>query len=122
MKMLDFARKKLSEHAHPVLSVLDTNTRAIALYTPHGLEADRGTELEFTPCNIRLCDTAAPGLDAVRGQRTEVTPGGSCRCIGQRKRHENGCSGQRVWCCKRTKTAEILPAVEKMLKTFVSTL
>ena len=33
MKMLDFARKKLSEHEHPVLSVLNTNTRAIALYT-----------------------------------------------------------------------------------------
>ena len=36
MKMLDFARKKLSEHEHPVLSVLNTNTRAIALYTRMG--------------------------------------------------------------------------------------
>ena len=33
MKMLDFARRKLPEHPHPVLSVLNTNTRAIALYT-----------------------------------------------------------------------------------------
>ncbi len=36
MKMLDFARKKLSEHEHPVLSVLNTNTRAIALYRRMG--------------------------------------------------------------------------------------
>ena len=28
VKMLDFARKKLEEHPHPVLSVLDTNARA----------------------------------------------------------------------------------------------
>ena len=58
------------------------------------------------------------GLDAVRGQHTEVTPGGSCRCIGQRKRHENGCSGQRVWCWKRTKTAEILPDGRKNVENF----
>jgi tRNA (guanine37-N1)-methyltransferase len=49
MKMLDFARKKLSEHEHPVLSVLNTNTRAIALYTRMGWEMTSGTELEFTP-------------------------------------------------------------------------
>ena len=30
--MLDFARKKLPEHPHPTLGVLNTNTRAIALY------------------------------------------------------------------------------------------
>ena len=49
MKMLDFARRKLPEHTHPVLSVLNTNTRAIALYTRMGWELTRGTELEFTP-------------------------------------------------------------------------
>lgn len=49
MKMLDFARKKLSEHEHPVLSVLNTNTRAIALYTRMGWKLTSGTELEFTP-------------------------------------------------------------------------
>lgn len=43
-KMLDFARKKLAEHEHPVLTVLDTNTRALALYRrmgwrPAGVEA-----------------------------------------------------------------------------------
>ena len=49
MKMLDFARRKLSEHEHPVLSVLNTNTRAIALYTRMGWKMTSGTELEFTP-------------------------------------------------------------------------
>ena len=34
--MLDFARKKLAEHAHPTLTVLDTNTRALALYRRMG--------------------------------------------------------------------------------------
>ena len=49
MKMLDFARRKLAEHEHPVLSVLNTNTRAIALYTRMGWKLTSGTELEFTP-------------------------------------------------------------------------
>jgi len=49
MKMLDFARKKLSEHEHPVLSVLNTNTRAIALYTRMGWQLDGSTSLEFDP-------------------------------------------------------------------------
>ena len=35
-KLLDFARKKLPEHAHPVLTVLDKNARAIALYRRMG--------------------------------------------------------------------------------------
>ncbi len=35
-KMLDFARKKLGEHPHPTLTVLDTNTRALALYRRMG--------------------------------------------------------------------------------------
>ena len=48
-KMLDFARKKLPEHAHPVLSVLNTNTRAIALYTRMGWQLDGSTSLEFDP-------------------------------------------------------------------------
>jgi len=48
-KMLDFARKKLEEHEHPVLSVLNTNTRAIALYTRMGWKLAGGTELEFDP-------------------------------------------------------------------------
>ena len=34
--MLDFARKKLPEHPHPTLGVLNTNTRAIALYKRMG--------------------------------------------------------------------------------------
>ena len=48
-KLLDFARKKLPEHAHPVLSVLNTNTRAIALYTRMGWQLDGSTSLEFDP-------------------------------------------------------------------------
>ena len=35
-KMLDFACKKLPEHPHPTLGVLNTNTRAIALYKRMG--------------------------------------------------------------------------------------
>ncbi len=35
-KVLDFARKKLEEHEHPTLTVLDKNTRAIALYRRMG--------------------------------------------------------------------------------------
>ena len=35
-KVLDFARKKLEEHEHPTLTVLDKNTRAIALYQRMG--------------------------------------------------------------------------------------
>ena len=35
-KLLDFARKKLEEHEHPTLTVLDQNTRAIALYRRMG--------------------------------------------------------------------------------------
>lgn len=43
-KMLEFARKKLPEHPHPTLTVLSTNTRALALYRrlkwrPAGVEA-----------------------------------------------------------------------------------
>ena len=48
-KLLDFARKKLPEHAHPVLSVLNTNTRAIALYTRMGWKMDGSARLEFDP-------------------------------------------------------------------------
>ena len=36
MKMLDFARKKLPEHDHPTMGVINTNTRAIALYKRMG--------------------------------------------------------------------------------------
>ena len=35
-KMLEFARKKLPEHPHPTLTVLNTNTRALALYRRMG--------------------------------------------------------------------------------------
>ena len=48
-KLLDFARKKLPEHKHPVLSVLNTNSRAIALYTRMGWKLTGEMELEFDP-------------------------------------------------------------------------
>ena len=48
-KLLDFARKKLPEHKHPVLSVLNTNSRAIALYTRMGWKLTGEMELEFVP-------------------------------------------------------------------------
>ena len=48
MKMLDFARKKLPEHQHPTLTILDTNTRALALYRRMGW-AIEGIELVFDP-------------------------------------------------------------------------
>ncbi len=47
-KMLDFAHKKLPEHEHPTLTVLDTNTRALALYRRMGW-AIEGIELVFDP-------------------------------------------------------------------------
>ena len=47
-KLLEFARKKLPEHPHPTLTVLNTNTRALALYRrmgwrPAGVEAVYGS-------------------------------------------------------------------------------
>ena len=48
-KLLDFARKKLPEHKHPVLSVLNTNSRAIALYTRMGWKLTGEMKLEFDP-------------------------------------------------------------------------
>ena len=51
-KLLDFARKKLPEHAHPVLSVLNTNTRAIALYTRMGWRLTGEVEEEFDPAAL----------------------------------------------------------------------
>ena len=47
-KMLDFARKKLAEHAHPTLTVLDKNTRALALYRRMGWNVC-GVERVFDP-------------------------------------------------------------------------
>ena len=47
-KMLDFARKKLPEYEHPTLTVLDTNTRALALYRRMGW-AVCGVEAVFDP-------------------------------------------------------------------------
>ena len=51
-KMLDFARKKLEEHPHPVLRVLDTNARAKALYTRMGWRLTGEVEEEFDPAAL----------------------------------------------------------------------
>ena len=47
-KLLDFARKKLPEHKHPVLTVLDRNSRAIALYRRMGWKV-KGAAQVFDP-------------------------------------------------------------------------
>ena len=52
-KMLDFARKKLPEHPHPTLTVLDKNTRALALYRRMGWKVC-GVELVFDPAKDRF--------------------------------------------------------------------
>ena len=124
MKMLDFARRKLSEHEHPVLSVLNTNTRAIALYTRMGWKLTSGTELEFTPEQYpAVVKKVRAGLDAVRGQRTEVTPGGSCRLHRTAKKARKWMLGPEGMVQEtHKKRPRYCPMVEKMLKTFVSTL
>ena len=48
-KMLDFARKKLEEHEHPTLTVLDQNTRAIALYRRMGWKLTGEAAQVFDP-------------------------------------------------------------------------
>ena len=52
-KMLDFARKKLPEHEHPVLTVLNTNTRALALYRRMGWQVV-GAKEKFDPAKDPL--------------------------------------------------------------------
>ena len=47
-KLLDFARKKLPEHEHSVLTVLDRNSRAIALYRRMGWKV-KGVAQVFDP-------------------------------------------------------------------------
>ena len=51
-KMLDFARRKLPEHPHPVLSVLDTNHRAMALYRRMGWRCSGVVEERLTPAEV----------------------------------------------------------------------
>ena len=53
-KMLDFARKKLPEHTSPTLTVLNTNTRAIALYKRMGW-VPAGTEAVYDPAKDAFC-------------------------------------------------------------------
>ena len=48
-KMLDFARKELPEWPHPELTVLDTNTRALALYRRMGWKLTGEAARVFDP-------------------------------------------------------------------------
>ncbi len=98
-KMLDFARKKLPEHEHPVLTVLNTNTRAMALYRRMGWKVV-GAKEKFDPAKDRSC---APAV----------------RCWKCAMRAENqGRTGRETVEGQKHKTARMRP-VEKMLKTFV---
>ena len=64
-KLLDFARKKLPEHAHPVLTVLDKNTRAIALYRRMGWKV----------CGVaEVFDPAKDGSVTARAELLEKMP------------------------------------------------
>ena len=58
-KLLDFARKKLPEHAHPTLGVLSTNTRAMALYKRMGWRLT-GTVLHRYDPAEKDCFAAVP--------------------------------------------------------------
>ena len=53
-KLLDFARKKLPEHPQPTLTVLETNTGAIALYRRMGYRTVEVADV-LTPENIPGC-------------------------------------------------------------------
>lgn len=58
-KLLDFARKKLPEHARPTLGVLSTNTRAMALYKRMGWRLT-GTVLHRYDPAEKDCFAAVP--------------------------------------------------------------
>ena len=51
IKLLDFARKKLPEHEHPSLNVLEANPRAMALYRRMGWAVE-GVVLVFDPAKF----------------------------------------------------------------------
>ena len=67
-KMLDFARKKLPEHPHPTLTVLDKNTRALALYRRMGWKVC-GVELVFAPAKDRFAAVHRRGAKAVNSRK-----------------------------------------------------
>ena len=64
-KMLEMARKKLPEHEHPVLTVLDKNTRAIALYRRMGWKVCGVAEV-FDPEKDRFAAVHAELLEMRR--------------------------------------------------------
>ncbi len=122
MKMLDFARRKLPEHAHPVLSVLNTNTRAIALYTRMGWKLTSGTELEFTPeqypAVVKKCAWSGCGTRAAHRSNS----GRQLQVHRTAKKARKWMLGRGYGAGNAQKRPRYCPMVEKMLKTFVSTL
>ena len=54
-KLLDFARKKLAEHARPWLAVLDVNTAAIGLYRRMGYLPDGVRNMYQPGVNVAFC-------------------------------------------------------------------
>ena len=54
-KLLDFARKKLAEHARPWLAVLDVNTAAIGLYRRMGYLPDGVRNMYQPGVDVPFC-------------------------------------------------------------------
>ena len=54
-KLLDFARKKLAEHAQPWLAVLDVNTAAIGLYRRMGYLPDGVRNMHQPGVDVAFC-------------------------------------------------------------------
>ena len=54
-KLLDFARKKLAEHARPWLAVLDVNTAAIGLYRRMGYLPDGVRNMYQPGVDVAFC-------------------------------------------------------------------
>ena len=77
--MLDFARKKLPEHEHPVLTVLNTNTRALALYRRMGWQVV-GAKEKFDPAKDPLVVRPSQVLEMrLSGLKTGSNRPGNCR-------------------------------------------
>ena len=84
-KMLDFARKKLPEHEHPVLTVLNTNTRALALYRRMGWQVV-GAKEKFDPAKDPLVVRPSQVLEMrYRGLENEGRNRGPGNCRRSKK-------------------------------------
>ena len=77
-KMLDFARKKLPEHEHPVLTVLNANTRALALYRRMGWQVV-GAKEKFDPAKDPLVVRPSQVLEMRYQAENRSNRPGNCR-------------------------------------------